>query len=316
MAEVRAEARLLDDLAAGAVGGLGADAGLDEVERRLEPADHGVGTGLDPRLGLAHRKGAHDRRGVAMLRARDLEVEGLEGLDHLAARGLVGEAGAGAREDERGQPHVLAALLDQHPVDLGRDLVVGAPDLNQVDAGLDRVVEDVGRALDHPHLFLGLHQARVLDQGRGVEQRRLGERRFEDLVLLDGEEPARALDADALIAEAQLLERSGHDLARHFPVVDRHRPGEPRVLPDVELLEAAQHQHRLLVAGQDQAVVLVIARGLEARDVADVLRAPDQDRVHARLAHRLHDQVIAPLVLGEGEAQAVVLAHLELVAGA
>ncbi len=120
------------------------------------------------------------------------------------------------------QAHVLAAVLEQHLVDHSVDVIVVAPASDGVDARLHRLVEDLGRASHHGDLLVGLDEAGLFDDRRGVDEAGLGHRRTQRLVLLDGEEPAFLLNADALVAETHRGERPGGHTGRVLPVVDRH----------------------------------------------------------------------------------------------
>jgi hypothetical protein len=118
------------------------------------------------------------------------------------------------------------------------------------------------------------------------------------LVLLHREEPAGLLHTDPLVAEPQPLNRLRRDGDGLLVVVDGGGAREPREFPRVRLLEAPQDEDRLLV-GEQEAMVLVVARRLEAGQIADVFRAPDEKRIDAGTAHAAHHHVVASPVLGQ-----------------
>src|SRR5690606_3327842 len=83
----------------------------------------------------------------------------------------------------------------------------------------------------------------------------------------------------------------------------------PSASDDVRFLHFSGGHDRFTVRGDDQSLKPRIPRRLIVREIHDVLRIADDDRVQEALSHALLKLSEAPFVLLEGESHVVAFSH-------
>ncbi len=240
---------------------------LGDLARRLADV-HAAGdvAAVADALGVEHR-------------AAEVAQHDLARPDHPAARLVVGAGGVGAGRHD-GEVHVLMALVDDAPGQVGRHVGLAAPgqrDLAGLEVGRD-AVDGLGRPPQRRYLGCVLDRPQGPDDARGPLERRARQRGLE----VEHEAGPRPV-ADR--HPAGRADQPGDDGDRVFGLAPGPQGEHVGPLGDTGRLQLGDDQRGVAVAGQDQHGQPLERHGRVAGQVGQVRADGQQRDVDSDLGH-------------------------------